>query len=974
MIAMHIPPMFEPQLSPLVAATITEAVGRSADLTQALDSIVNDLFFTVATRALIIARRGSAWTPIVGIGEGNRAWSASADGISFLPGHRVARLVGAAGGPATAVSLSTAPEHELVLILEGDWSASREMLSTWSIALAYALDAVRSRAVTRRAERRLVQSYAMARRLSRAGDVDEVARRVVAHVAQMLDAERVSLSLYRKDDQCLVITATQGYALSSMDEVRIKPGDWVIGHVFSSKRPLFVPDVRLLSGASPAVDKYRTFSFAAVPIISGSDTIGVLTVTDKRDGSSFGRQDTIALRSIGVWAGLALSAARTATEHTRLAYAATIDSLTGLLNRPYLDSRLHQEVERAKRESGSLALLIADIDDFKTINDKWGHQVGDKVLQTVGGVIRSAVRVFDVCARYGGDEFAIVMPNSGRSSALACAERIRRRLAEHRASEDDSQPRLTMSIGVALFAAGDSAAELILRADRSMYQAKSDGKNLVRGEESPQAATAQEQPERNLRPIAASQPAGDASEPGDDAPVGDLPYVLVADADRERAAFCVEAGSGCQLGMLIARDGEQAVRLIERFGAPVLLIIDLALAAQNGFAVIDAVRRNEGRRPKVIAWAGSRDMREYAAARLSGLDVHVISDAAPATTMRAAIARALAPQPSQPGDQSVPPADSDDLRQRMTDLSSRARQLCGTPGVAVYMRAPGDTRFRATFAWVSDDLMPHSPHHLPSAFERITQTGEIVVSRDLGGQADPGGDGQDAVRGVAGVPIVAHGELLGALCVFDIKPLQIDDNVIQQLKMLGHVTTDGTRVVVPGMQQVISFRDRAGDRDRARSEDASIRPAVVDWPPSLLERSGGEFAVAREMARARREGYQLSVVLFDCAQIGQKETTTLDEAALESVTETLLRAIRQSDLPIRWSGTELLVVLPGLADAQARTVAERVRAALHAGSRHRVAISGGVVELSGDERFGDVVDRARQKVAMARGRGHNRVY
>jgi diguanylate cyclase (GGDEF)-like protein len=146
----------------------------------------------------------------------------------------------------------------------------------------------------------------------------------------------------------------------------------------------------------------------------------------------------------------------------------------------------------------------------------------------------------------------------------------------------------------------------------------------------------------------------------------------------------------------------------------------------------------------------------------------------------------------------------------------------------------------------------------------------------------------------------------------------------------------------------------------------------VDWPPSLLERQGGEFAVARELARARREGHQLSVILFDLAPAAEVEQQ-IDDKALETVTETLLRAIRQSDLPIRWSGSELLVVLPGLADQQARSVAERVRAALHAGARHRLAISGGVAELKDEERFGDVVERARQRVAMARGRGHNRV-
>ena len=91
------------------------------------------------------------------------------------------------------------------------------------------------------------------------------------------------------------------------------------------------------------------------------------------------------------------------------------------------------------------------------------------------------------------------------------------------------------------------------------------------------------------------------------------------------------------------------------------------------------------------------------------------------------------------------------------------------------------------------------------------------------------------------------------------------------------------------------------------------------------------------------------------------------------VADTFVRAILQSDLPIRWSVSELLLVLPGLKGNEARMVAERVRAALQAGSGHRLNVSGGVAELANEERFADVVDRARQKVAMAVGRGHNRV-
>jgi diguanylate cyclase (GGDEF)-like protein len=264
-------------------------------------------------------------------------------------------------------------------------------------------------------------------------------------------------------------------------DVRIEPGTWVVGHVYSSRRPVVVRDVRQLTGKSLAPRPYRTFSFAAVPIVAGAETVGVLSATDKRDGSAFDRQDSMALRTFGVSAALALVAARSETEVHRLAYAATVDGLTGLFNRHYFDVRLHQELERAKRSATSLTLLLADVDDFKAINDTYGHQTGDAVLRMVGGALRSAVRVFDICARYGGDEMAILMPSSDRASAIACAERVQKWIAESAGRENAPAqlPTLTVSIGVAVFETGDAPADLLHRADQCLYEAKSAGKNRV---------------------------------------------------------------------------------------------------------------------------------------------------------------------------------------------------------------------------------------------------------------------------------------------------------------------------------------------------------------------------------------------------------------------------------------------------------------------------------------------------------------
>jgi diguanylate cyclase (GGDEF)-like protein len=907
-----------------------------------------------------------------------------------LPTGLAALLTTPAGGRVTQISLTGPHGPPVAMVLDGDWTDSGEASSRCALAMSLALDAVRERDATRHAQRLLLRGYAMARRLGRLGSVDAVAQMIVEHVARLLNAERVSVALYHPAEDCLTIEAACGYPIEAVKDVRIQPGSWVIGHVHSSGRPVFVDDVRLLPGAADHRREHRTFAFAAVPMFAGSDTVGVLTVTDKRDGSPFNGQDRMLLRTLSAAAAAALVSARTDSEAARLAYAATVDSLTGLLNRPYLDTRLHQEVERAKRENSVLTVLMADIDNFKIINDTHGHQVGDAVLKAAGSAIRSAVRVFDVCARYGGDEFAILMPNSDQRSARACAERIRRRIAEYQIDAGDPLPSLTVSVGVAVIGSGDTAQDLIRRADQCLYEAKANGKNLVCVQASSPLARSTANTAEGRAPATSrseahhrTRSAESAAQPERRAP----PYVLAADADPARGALYLEAIKPVGVGLLIARDADQAARVLDRFGPPLLMILDLSVASQEWHTLIENLRET---RTEIIAWCSSREVREFAAANLGGQKVRVLASSSAPSVMRAAIERALRRTKQLTPAPVVAALADEDLDRTTAALADRARKLNAAPGVAVYMRSDASERFRASFSWTSEEMFPHSPYYLPRVLERIQETKEVLVWPDLTPRtpADEEAVAEDEVKGLVAVPVFgADRDLVGAVCVFDIAPLALSDSTMSALAAIGReaVPAASAKVLTPVPVDAADegaaaeslamrpFRDRIGD---GRPRDDRAAPPTVDWPPALLDRTGGEFAVARELARARREQRQLSVVLFDIAPAGQAEEVdgNLDEELLGTVTDTLLKGVRQSDLPIQWGGGELLVVLPGLAGAGARSVAERVRAALQAGARHRVAVSGGVAELEANDTFGAVVDRARQRVERAREGGRNRVF
>jgi two-component system cell cycle response regulator len=181
---------------------------------------------------------------------------------------------------------------------------------------------------------------------------------------------------------------------------------------------------------------------------------------------------------------IAISRDRALESAESAAHAAAIDPVTGVFNRQYLQVRLDEELQRSRRHDISIALLVIDIDNFKAVNDTYGHLVGDVALKDIAEILRRSVRVFDVCARFGGDEFVIVMPGSTGVSAARIAERIRMKIEQYRPADRTlARLKVTVSVGLAVSSRDMAPAQLLERADRALYTAKNLGKNRVYGDD-----------------------------------------------------------------------------------------------------------------------------------------------------------------------------------------------------------------------------------------------------------------------------------------------------------------------------------------------------------------------------------------------------------------------------------------------------------------------------------------------------------
>jgi diguanylate cyclase (GGDEF)-like protein len=297
--------------------------------------------------------------------------------------------------------------------------------------------------------------------------------RIAQLICQLIDAEACSVMLIDADRKRLLAKAAYGLRTEHMHTVSFEVGEGVAGWVVEHGQPALIHDVTkdprfvvLPSHETPIA------SMICVPLLARGERVGVVTVTSSKP-NAFDTNNLELIRFIAMTIALDI-------ENVRLHRVAVTDPLTGAYNREFLMQRLPQEIETAADLDRALSIAMVDVDHFKTVNDHYGHGIGDAVLAEVARRLRGAIRAGDMLVRYGGEEFLAVLPKADAGRAWEVGERMRQRVCE-RAFEvgEGLALLLRVSVGIAQWRLGERMPALIERADVALYSAKERGRNRV---------------------------------------------------------------------------------------------------------------------------------------------------------------------------------------------------------------------------------------------------------------------------------------------------------------------------------------------------------------------------------------------------------------------------------------------------------------------------------------------------------------
>jgi diguanylate cyclase (GGDEF)-like protein len=346
-----------------------------------------------------------------------------------------------------------------------------DLLTLFSTQASIALQNAQLYSLERQRAKQLEVINAIARETTAVLDQEELLVKVCAQIQQAFQVGQVSVLL--RDDDGLVLRASQGgFTACAPTGGPLMTTNGLWARALAEGKTLIENDVH-------ALDEYAGFyqetrSRMCIPLVSFGQTLGVLMLERDVVGS-FQESDVKSLEAVADICATAIQNAHYVERVKQLAY---LDGLTGIFNRRFFELRILEEIDRARRFNSGMAVLMVDIDQFKRLNDEFGHLLGDEVLRQVSSMFHQQLRKIDVVCRYGGEEFAILLSQTNPQHALGVAEKLRRLVETW---QFPGVPRsVTISAGVATFPDhGTSRDELVKSADAGLYAAKQGGRNRV---------------------------------------------------------------------------------------------------------------------------------------------------------------------------------------------------------------------------------------------------------------------------------------------------------------------------------------------------------------------------------------------------------------------------------------------------------------------------------------------------------------
>jgi diguanylate cyclase (GGDEF)-like protein len=346
-----------------------------------------------------------------------------------------------------------------------------DLLTLFSTQASIALQNAKLHELERRHAAQLEAINAIARQTTAVTELPELLTRTCTLVLEAFAVDHVAVLLL--EDHRLVLREHRGsLTLRFRQGIDLPAGTGLSGRALATRTPVLANDVSTESDYVAALAEAR--SELCLPLISFGQPLGVLSLSSARL-HAFSPGDVGPLESVADICAAAIQNAMYLDRVKQLAYR---DGLTGIFNRRFFEMRILEELERARRYDLVLSVLMIDLDGFKDLNDEFGHLLGDEALRQMTTIFSQQMRKADVVCRYGGDEFAVLLPETSGQKAFSAAEKLRRTVADW-AFPGVPRP-ITISAGLACFPEhGNSRDELIKAADDALYSAKQGGRNRV---------------------------------------------------------------------------------------------------------------------------------------------------------------------------------------------------------------------------------------------------------------------------------------------------------------------------------------------------------------------------------------------------------------------------------------------------------------------------------------------------------------